>query len=82
MNELELAGVEKLKALGYDDATMADAREVYDAMAAVDPNRIPLNVNTVSYAARNNAGQWFELVDGAWVQYVGPGRVANERAEG
>lgn len=79
--QLELVGVEKMKDLGYDSASMADAREIYDAMAAVDSDRIPRLENTISYAARDNAGNWYELRAGEWVKYVGPGRVANEKVE-
>lgn len=78
MNELELAGVEKMKELGFDAATMADALEVYQAMTAADPLRIPRLDNTISYAARDNTGKWFELVAGEWVPYIGPGRIPKE----
>lgn len=81
MSEFELAGVEKMKELGYAEASMADAMAVYEAMAALDQNRIKPLANTISYVARDNAGQWFELVGGAWVQYIGPGRVLKKRGE-
>ena len=77
----ELAGVEKLVALGFADAQLSDAREVFAAMleVALDEGEIalPRLDNCVSYAARDNAGFWHNLNQAnQWVRYDGPGRIS------
>lgn len=79
MNELELIGVEKMQELGYSEASMEDARAIYDAMVPADKARMPFLDNTISYAARDNEGKWWEFRSGKWERYVGPGRIANEQ---
>lgn len=76
----ELAGVEKLVALGFAEAQLSDAREVFAAMLEVALNEgeiaLPRLENCVSYAARDNAGFWHNLdQSNQWVRYDGPGRV-------
>lgn len=76
---VQLAGVEKLGELGHT-VTMADADEAFGVMvaAAIEAGEValPRMDNCISYAARDNAGQWYELRGNQWARYEGPGRKA------
>lgn len=77
--EASLAGVEKLQELGLDAATMADADAVFDAMLEAKRSAGEIALlrldNCISYAARDNEGNWYELRANQWARYEGPGRV-------
>lgn len=75
---VQLVGVEKLNELGIHGVTMAQAAEVFEAMlsAAIEAGEVtlPRLDNCISYAARDNEGNWFNLQGSQWVRYEGPGR--------